>query len=280
MPVIFVVAFLLVQGTAQDCSYNDGMGNVYNFNYLAGQVFFASTTYYNYTFTACQNTLQFPSGMAQLIQHGGQWNATYPISIYDNTLEWSESNITSGIQFVTQNGAPPLCSPSGKPRFCTFVFICQTGAPVFEIAQEPNNSGCSAAPGYVFYLYTPVACPGYTPPPSSCGYTPFSPCVIQTYNTYAFPGGWTLVFNQQSNNCGSILFSDYLLTKPPTDTCTNTTNGGWRMISHIDILFYKDVVQMLKDATPNNPIIFFWDPDTGTGAIGPLQPAVDEMPFL
>jgi len=272
--VSFLQFLLIVQGQMTGPCIFINNGDVYDFTTLMGLTFTASSQFYTYSFTPCENGCASVQQNASICQDDN--NPVAPVSVFDNTVMWqvgsNGTNIT--VLYTTDNGGPPMC-PSGKPRFATMQFVCDLmSEPDFQLIQEPNLQGCSNPPGYLFTLTCPQACAGYVPPHSpACPFTNVNPCVIFTYNTYAFPGGWTIVMNQNLNSfCGSILFSDYLVTKPPVDTCTNTTvSGNWQMISHIDILFLNPVIAMLQNATSANPIVFFWDDNTNTAVIGPAH---------
>jgi len=163
-----------------------------------------------------------------------------------------------------------LCSPSNKPRFATIQFACiMSGSPTFTMVNEPGLQGCAVVPGYVFQLTTPLACAGYVPPPPvQCPYQLTTPCIVKSYNEYAWANGLSLDFNQGSDACGKIFFSDYLIRQQPVDTCANTTTG-FRLIAHMDILSFPKIVQILQEATPQNPVEFFWDNDANSASIGP-----------
>jgi len=212
-------------------------------------------------------------------------NPISPISIYDTTMQWSTftSGDQTGVQFVTTNGGPPNCQPSNKPRFATMQFVCQLdGEPTFTMIASPPLQGCASSPGFAFQYTTPFACSGYTPPPppppppSACSYLLKTPCVIKSYNQYAWADGLSLDFNQGSNACGKILFSDYVIKAQPEDTCSNSTPTGYRLITHMDILAFSKILEMVQRATPQNPIVYFWDVDANSGAIGPTQTTSSE----
>jgi len=252
-------------------------GNTYDFRSLQGQSFNA-TGFYNYLFTPCENGCSSPQIPAMICQNSGN-SAVAPVSLFDTTLQWSMATIPEGVEFVTNNGGPPNCSPSNKPRFATMLFVCDKSGDqsVLTVVNEPNLQGCNVSPGYSFQLNTILACAGATPPPSC--FTPQNPCVIQTYNIYAWTGGTTLIFNQyETPYCGSAIFSDYLVTKPPPDTCP-VVNGTAHIVAHIDINMYSFVMTILKSATDSNPAVIFWDPDTGGAVIGLENPANDSEIF-
>jgi len=256
-------------------------GSSYDLSSLAGQEFQVPSSFYpeTYTFFPCSNGCLGPENTpASICQNNNNGDPIAPVTIFDSTMTWSAYNNSisgmTGIQYTTANGAPPLCSPSNKPRFATVIFVCTSGTPNFTISNEPGLQGCAVNPGYVFQLTTPLACPGYVPPPpGECPYQLASPCIIQTFNQYAWANGWSLDFNQDGDACGKIFFSDYLITKQPADTCANTTGTGFRLIAHMDILAFPKIVQMLQDATAQNPIEFFWDNDANSASIGPSMPA-------
>jgi len=253
---------------SQSCSNVIG-GNLYNFQSMLGQSFSVSSTTSGliYRFTPCQNGVNGPSSLAQLASFQNT-TPMAPLSVFDNTMQWSP--IANGVQFTTFNGGPPRCYPSNQPQAVTMQFVCsQTTAPVLSIITEASTSTCSVAPGWVFQLSTPLACSGFVPP-TGCPYWLSQPCLVQDYNIYSWANGETLVFNQgQPDACGSILFSDYVIKAQPVDTCANaTSSGGYRLVAHMDTLLYPTVLQMLKLATTENPIIFFWDYDSNTAAIG------------
>jgi len=257
-------------------------GNQYDLSPLASQNFQVTMGMYVYTFFPCSNGCLGPQGTpSSLCMDDMMGNSIAPVSIYDNTMTWGafSGNGVTGIQYTTANGAPPLCSPSNKPRFATIQFACITsGTPTFTMLNEPGLQGCAVTPGFVFQLTTPLACTGYVPPPPvQCPYQLATPCTIKSYNEYAWSNGLSLDFNQNSDACGKIFFSDYLINKQPADTCANTTGTGYRLIAHMDILAFPKIVQVLQAATTQNPVVFFWDSDANSASIGPSQTTPAEL---
>jgi len=272
---------------AEDMSQGQGTciflanGNTYDFTSLAGTRVTATSGMYQYPFSPCSNGLTGPQGTpASVCQDDSMGNPIGPVSIFDSTMTWSVAS--NGVQFTTANGAPPLCSPSNLPRFATIQFVCNLNAPnpQFTLANEPNLQGCAVAPGYVFTYQTPLACAGYVPPPpvppvnTQCPYTLQQPCIIKSFNQYAWAEGLSLDFNQNGIACGKILFSDYVIKAQPVDTCTNATSS-FRLIAHMDILAFPKILQLVEQSTPQNPTVFFWDADSNTAAIGPAQTTSD-----
>jgi len=272
-----LVAGFLSVAAAQTCAVTLN-GNAYDFSSLGGQTFSADMGMYTYVFTPCQNGCQGPSGTAaQICQDSGS-TPIVPISKYDGSLQWTTSGAPLGVQFTTNNGGPPNCSPSNRPPFATIIFVCdKSGAqPQLTVTNEPNLQGCSQQPGYVFNLNTPLACVGYVPPPppADC-YSSADPCVIQTYNAYMWSGGMELIFNQGGDRCGTILFADYT-NKPPVDTCVSNGTAS-HIVAHLDIAFYPAALEVLKAATTNNPVVMFWDPDASSAVVGPYESVSDDM---
>jgi len=248
-------------------------GVIYDLQPLAGRNFQVTMGMYVFSFFPCSNDCLGPGGNSGgLCQNDLMSNYIAIVSIWDSTMQWSTftSQGLTGVQYTTANGAPPLCSPSNKPRFATIQFVCQPSGPsTFSVVTEPNLQGCSVAPGYVFQLTTPYACAD-VPPPPVCSYLVDSPCVISTFNQYAWADGLSLDLNQDSNACGKLVFSDYIIKPQPADTCTNSSIG-YRMIGHMDILMFPKILKMLQSATAQNPVLYFWDVDTNSAAIGPTN---------
>jgi len=168
----FVLLVLSTQVHSQSCLVSIN-GDTYDLTDLTGTQFQASKTMggsYVYTFTPCQNNCPATgSQMASICQDDSMTgDPVAPVSVFDMTMQWGVSAApfpTGGIQYSTQNGAPPLCSPSMQPRYATVGFICQsTGPPTFTMLAEPGLNGCNTKPGYVFQLSCPQVCPGYVPP--------------------------------------------------------------------------------------------------------------------
>jgi len=282
--ILFVVCLLpLTNVNGQTCLFVSN-GNMYDLTPLMGTSYQVTTGNYNWVFSPCANGNQGPMGIAcSVAQDDLEMNPVAPISIFDSTMIWStfSANGLTGIQYTTANGGPPNCYPADKPRFATIQFVCQlTGAPTFNCTSEPIMQYCAVAPGYVFQLTTPFACAGYVPPlppPSICPYELAQPCVVKSFNQYVWSQGMSLDFNADSDACGKILFSDYVIKKQPEDTCVNSTQTGYyRLIAHMDILAFPKILQLLQAATPTNPVIYFWDDDANTAAIGPAQSSPSE----
>jgi len=179
-----LIACLAHLANAQTCLYIAN-GNTFDLTSLNGQNFQVTMGMYIYTFYPCSNGCQGPTSIsASLCQDDLSLNPVAPVSIFDSTMTWStfSANGLTGIQYTTANGAPPLCSPSNKPRYATIQFVCQlTGTPTLTLTNEPNLQGCSIAPGYVFQLTTPLACPGYVPPE------------VTVTTSVSISGGWIFV---------------------------------------------------------------------------------------
>jgi len=160
-------------------------GDDYDLSSLAGQNFQVTMGMYVYTFFPCSNGCQGPTGIgASICQDDMMGNSVAPVSIYDSTMTWAAFSAggMTGIQYTTANGAPPLCSPSNKPRFATIQFACITsGSPAFTMSNEPGLQGCAVTPGYTFQLTTPLACPGYTPP------------TVTITTSVSISGGWIFI---------------------------------------------------------------------------------------
>jgi len=279
---LFVLGWLCAKLHAQTCVFVAN-GNTYDLSSLAGTNIEATMGMYIYNFWPCSNGCQGPQGTAaSLCQDDMMNNPVAPVTIYDSTMQWSvfSQNGLTGIQYTTQNGGPPMCSPSQKPRFATIQFVCQESGPTtFSMTNEPNVQGCPEASGYVFQYTTPLACVGYAPPLGCYSFT--KPCVIQTFNEFTWVGGKALFFNQNGNACGKIVFSDYQHEnqKPPVDTCTNTTTG-MNLVGHMDLFGLPKIVQMLNNSSQQYPAIFFWDSDTQSAMIGSSDPGADDYVFV
>jgi len=274
--MLWVIVFLEV-AMAQNlgtCVFTSN-GTVYDFSSLTGTNVQVSSdiSTWTYSFFPCENGCQGPTGVAgTLCQQNSQGNPIAIVSIFDSTMTWSTVSFNgfTGVQYTTANGGPPNCAPSDKPRFSTMMFLCQpTGPPSFNITNEPGLQGCPVPPGYVFQYLTPLACPGGAS--QGCAFDVSSPCMIKSYNEYAWSGGLLLDFNQDSGACGKIFFSDYLLHPQPSDMCINSNTTGSRIVAHMDILAYPKILKMLQDATPQNPVVLFWDDDADSAVIGPLE---------
>jgi len=267
MAFLLIILSVACVVSAQTCVFNNGT-NTFDFTSLTGSSFSVGDAPYSYTFTPCANACVGPSQIKASVCQSNGGDPVAPVSIFDASMIWS--SISNGVQFTTQNGGPPNCHPSGQPRFATIQFICDNvNPPQFSITNEPGLQGCAVSPGYVLQLNTPLACPG-TPPPTSCPYTQTLPCVIETYDSYLFSDGETIIFNQNRGvPCGTIVFSNYR-TNPPPDTCS-TFNGGsvYAMVSHMDLIMVPRVKKLLKGATVRYPAIFFWDTTTNRAVIGP-----------
>jgi len=252
-------------------------GSTYDLRPLQGKSYQVTMGIFTYAFFPCTNGCEGPSGTpASLCQEDAAGNTVAPVSIFDSTMVWSAITINgqSAIQYTTNNGAPPVCGGSNKPRFATIQFICGQGAETFAMTNEPSLQGCNISPGYVFQLTTPVACAGYVPPSNSdCPYTPQLPCVISTYAQYLWADGLTIMFNaNRTDSCGSMVFSDYSKSIKPNDTCTTLpmpNNNVWNLVSYMDTLALPKILDLFNTSLGN--VIFFWDPNTNSAAIGQIN---------
>jgi len=259
----------LALSSAQTCQFNAGNGVTFDFTPLTGQTFSVDQlgspgNCYTYLFSPCANS--YNSGVVSCSIIQDVCNTTEPVApvtIFDSTLAWSlinPSDPSKGAQFQTQNGGPPMCFPSGRPRFATVQFVCDnsTTGPL-QITAQPNQQGCGSAPGYTFVLPTPYAC--LTPPAQGCPYTLSNPCVIETFMQLEVSGGGTqLLYNALANKCGYSMFFPGSL---PEGGCTNST-----LVSYFNRSHLPSILNMLKNATPDNPVIYFWEPAINAPVMG------------
>jgi len=185
--------------------------------------------------------------------------------VFDDTVTWGlvqDGKPHSGVLMTTNNGAPPFCYPSGRPRYSTVEFTCSTKpTPSLRIvSQDP----CDAAPGYYFQLLTPLACVGAN---VTCSYTESAPCIVGNYSVYAVSGDRVVVTldSQSQNYCGSLVFEP-ILEGLPAGTCELDSQNHTVMMAYFGLIIMPEIMEILSD-----PAIYFWDTNLQAPVLGSMS---------
>jgi len=240
-------------GDAQ-CGFTDGATNAtFDLSPLIGVVESVTTgsDAYVYEVSFCRNLAQSCGNQhahASICQSEKHFSDQYPVMAWDNTPRWSllhEGDSKGGVQVVTQNGSPPGCYPTGKPRLATIQFPCSHDAegPLTLLSEYP----CDTAPGYTFSYPTRHACPKE----STCPYPPSSPCTVKDLVVVTNGGSYTIHLATDGGFCGRLEFST---SDPlPTDDC-NTVFG---VTSYYPRSMFDSILKELESS--KHVMIYFWE---------------------